>query len=96
MDNKPSLNHQATSFDFDKVQGRKSDHKMYSELDGTYQSLFPEFSSSHQKIHRNISFDKVPGRQEHGHNLHARKVQRQGASIILRSISEADMISSKL
>lgn len=47
---------------------------MYNEIDGTYATLFPEALSTNSKIHRNISFDKIPGRAEHGNNLHARKV----------------------
>jgi|TARA_B110000285_G_C14822319_1_gene467109 hypothetical protein len=41
-------------------------HQMYNELNGTYDMLFPSSLSSNSKIHKNISFDKIPGRAEHG------------------------------
>ena len=63
---------------------------MYNELNGTYDLLFPSSLSSHSKIVKNISFDKIPGRAEHGQNMLARKVQKTGTSFILKPMNSID------
>ena len=62
---------------------------MYQNLDADHKTLFPNNLSSNKKNTSIVSFDKVPGRNEHGHNLDRRKVQKKGTSMLLniRTIS---------
>lgn len=59
---------------------------MYSTLDGDFNTLFPSQLSSNSKIYKDISFDKIIGRSEHGINLQRRKVQRKATNILLSQI----------
>jgi len=49
-------------------------------------TLFPSQLSSNSKIYKEISFDKIIGRSEHGMNLEKRKVQRKATNILLSQI----------
>lgn len=69
---------------------------MYNEIDGTYATLFPESLSTNNKIARNISFEKIPGRAQHGTNIHARKVLQKGAQIILKPTRALEQVNDML
>lgn len=66
------------SIRFEKIPGRSFNNYSHCKLDGTIETLFPEFLSSNVKTYKNVEFDKIPGRNEHGCNLERRKVPKIG------------------
>ena len=69
FDGKPDIRRSIPQISFEKTIGRVDKNHMYQKLDGTMNTLFPSNLSHNQKIHHNIDFGKIPGRNEHGSNL---------------------------
>jgi hypothetical protein len=61
-------------FDVDANDAEPDIYEIIAEIE----TLFPEFLSSNVKTYKNVEFDKIPGRNEHGCNLERRKVPKIG------------------
>ena len=89
--NKPELKQSLPNILFSKIPGRKDKHQMYSQLDGSHETLFPKMLSKNVSIVGNLDLDKIPGRSEHGLNMARRKVQNPQAQLILKQIKDKQM-----
>jgi hypothetical protein len=50
FENKPDIKNKLPVIQFDKVLGRVSNNESHSKIDGTIETLFPEFLSSNKKL----------------------------------------------